>query len=185
MAAERPRKRISMRALKAISIMAGIAFALACSSPGARAQISNQATQITFDQPVRVPGQVLAPGTYWFTVVDSGTATDLNQVQIKNADGTKVIAQLETANAAQAQEGQDETVNGVHWPSGKVVLTFAEGTSGQPITLLDWYYPGREEGHRFVYAGRQERQIREQKQVTLTFNPGDKIEVGRSLASFE
>lgn len=174
-----------MRTPKTLSLVVGLALALALSALGANAQVTNQATQVTFQQSVRVPGRVLAPGTYWFTVIDAGPSSQLNEVQIKNADGTKVIDQVQTANDAVAQEGQTAKVNGVTWPSGKLVLVFAEGRSGEPITLLDWYYPGRTEGHRFVYTDREEKQIKEEQHKTLAFNPGEKIRIGRSLAAFQ
>jgi hypothetical protein len=174
-----------MRTPKFPSLVAGLALALAFSVSSANAQITNQATQVTFQQPVRVPGRVLTPGTYWFTVVDAGPNSQLNEVQIKNADGTKVIGQVQTANAAVAQEGQTAKVNGVPRPSGKVVLTFAEGRSGEPVTLLDWYYPGRTDGHRFVYTDQEEKQIKEKEHKTVAFSPGEKITIGKSLASFQ
>jgi hypothetical protein len=174
-----------MRPAKLFSLGAGLVLALAFCVAAARADVTNQATQITFEQPVRVPGHVLPAGTYWFTVDDTGPANDLNAVQIRNADGTKVMAQLQTANADQAQEGQDDIVNGVHWPNGKVVLTFVQGRPGQPMALLDWYYPGRTDGHRFVYSNKREKQMREEEHQTVEFNPGDKITIGRSLVTFD
>src|SRR5260370_8051195 len=44
----------------------------------------NQATKLTFSEPVEVPGQVLPAGTYWFTLADNDS--DRNIVQICNAD---------------------------------------------------------------------------------------------------
>ena len=93
-----------MRTPKTLSLVVGLALALALSALGANAQVTNQATQVTFQQSVRVPGRVLAPGTYWFTVIDAGPSSQLNEVQIKNADGTKVIDQVQTANDAVAQK---------------------------------------------------------------------------------
>ena len=171
--------------LRLLSSAAGLLLAVAFVFSMAKADVDNQATEITFQQPVRVPGQVLSPGTYWFTVLDSGATPSLNRIQIKNADGTKVIAQLDTANAGPAQEGQTVREKGATWPSGKVILTFAEGSKGEPISLVSWFYPGRTDGHRFVYSGREQKQIDEEQHKTLSFNPGDKITIGRSLAAFE
>ncbi|HWF39582.1 MAG TPA: hypothetical protein VG322_13740 [Candidatus Acidoferrales bacterium] len=171
--------------LRLLSSAAGLLLAVAFVFSAANAQVDNQATEVTFQQPVRVPGQVLPPGTYWFTVLNSGATAGLNRVQIKNADGTKVIALFDTATANHAQEGQYVREKGVTWPSGKVVLTFAEGRKGEPVTLLTWFYPGRTDGHRFVYSDRVQKQIDEEQHKTLAFNPGDKITIGRSLAAFE
>lgn len=174
-----------MRVSKLFTWVAGGAMALAFLVPAAKAAVSNQATEITFQQPVRVPGRVLSPGTYWFVVPDMGTNGGLNRVQIKNANGTKVMDQVLTENVDPAQEGQDVRVHGIHWPNGRVVLTFAEGRQGQPVTLLDWYYPGMSDGHRFVYSSQRRKQLSEETHKTLTFRPGDKITVGRSLVSFD
>jgi hypothetical protein len=79
---------------------------------------------------------VLPPGTYWFTVPTGGQSSGLNRVMVINADG-KPLAQMVTQESDLAQFGQrDVRANGV-WPSGKIVMTFAEGTNGQPATLLD------------------------------------------------
>ncbi len=40
----------------------------------------DNATKMTFSEPVEVPGQVLESGTYWFTLADS--ESDRNIVQI-------------------------------------------------------------------------------------------------------
>lgn len=178
-----------MRTPKYASYAAGMLVAVALFFSATHAQnVSNQATQITFEQPVRVPGQVLPPGTYWFTVLNSGSSSDLNRVQIKNADGTKVIAQLQTGSADHAQFGQtaiSKTNSDVHWPTGKVVLTFAEGGKNEPISLMEWFYPGRTDGHRFVYKDREEKEMSEAKHQTLAFNPGDKITIGKSQVAFQ
>jgi hypothetical protein len=173
-----------MSVQRLLSVFAGLALALAFSVPAANAQVSNQATEMTFQQPVRVPGRVLSPGTYWFLVEDSGPNGGMNRVQIKNANGTKVIDQILTENVDPAQEGQEVRANGVVWPNGRVVLTLAEGTKGQPITLLDWYYPGMSDGHRFVYSSQRTKQLSEETHNTLTFRPGDTITIGRSLVTF-
>ena len=36
--------------------------------PAARADQANQATKVTFNQAVQIPGRVLPAGTYWFTL---------------------------------------------------------------------------------------------------------------------
>ncbi len=47
--------------------------------PAIHAQtVSNQATQVIFNQPVRIPGHTLSAGTYWFTVDDNGPNAILN-----------------------------------------------------------------------------------------------------------
>ena len=65
------------------STVAGLALCLAFGLP-AFAQVSNQATQMTFTHPVEIPGKRLPAGTYWFTVLDSGPNGNPNEVQVKN-----------------------------------------------------------------------------------------------------
>lgn len=164
----------------------GVLLGVSMVAPPAKADVSNQAMEVTFQQPVRIPGQVLQPGTYWFTLpANAGVSSTLNNVEITNADGTKVIADLHTQLSDPAQFGQEVMVNGVKWPTGKAVVTIAEGASGQPATLLSWYYPGRTDGHQFVYSSRRQRQLDEEKHVTLSFRPGDAIAIGRDMAAFE
>ncbi len=168
------------------TVIALVACILLAGAVGAsRADVSNQATQMTFEQPVRIPGQVLPPGTYWFKALDSGGGSDPNRVQVMNADGSKAIAQLQTQTADHAPSGAETTANGVKWPTGKVVIVVAEGRKGEPVTLLSWYYPGRTDGHRFVYTDREQKQLDEETHHTLAFEPGDKVTIGRSLAAFQ
>ena len=168
-----------------VILIVGMLFAVAAWTVAAD-NISNQATQMTFEQSVRIPGHVLPAGTYWFKVLDSGsTGSDPNKVQVTNADGTKTIAELITQTADHAQFGQEAKQGDVHWPSGKVIITVAAGRSNEPVTLLTWYYPGRTDGHRFVYPDREQKQIDEEMHHTLSFNPGDKVTIGKSLAALE
>src|SRR5438270_14005428 len=58
----------------------------------AHADEGDQATEISFSQPIQIPGQVLPAGTYLFKLADSN---DLNVVQIFNSDRTHIYATLE------------------------------------------------------------------------------------------
>ena len=162
-----------------------LALLLMPSSAQAVGLISNQATEVTFQQPVRIPGMVLAAGTYWFTVPTGGQSSGLNRVMVSNADG-KPVAQMLTQTTDPAEFGQrDVHADGVVWPTGKVVMTFAEGTNGQPVTLLDWFYAGRTDGHRFVYSSNREAQLSEENHETVSFTPGNTISIGRSQGKLE
>jgi len=103
----------------------------------AHADESDQATTITFNQPIQIPGQVLAAGTYLFKLVDSNS--NQNIVQVFNADRTVLYATLQTI-ATERQE-----------PTGHTVVTLAKQGAGQPDALLKWFYPGRETGNEFLY----------------------------------
>jgi LPXTG-motif cell wall-anchored protein len=97
----------------------------------------NQATELTFNEPVEVPGHVLAAGTYWFTLLDNGG--DRNIVQIQNADKSKVVATILSIADYRLK------------PIGKTVINFEERPGDQPEAIQAWFYPGDNFGHEFVY----------------------------------
>ena len=110
--------------------------------PLARADEGDQATKLTFSQPVQIPGRVLPAGTYWFVLIDHGS--DLNVVQIFNSDRSKLVTTLLT-NVSERSKPTDNTT-----------ITLAERGSRQPEAIVDWFYPGRFNGHEFVYPTRHE-----------------------------
>jgi len=122
----------------------------------AHADESNQATTITFSQPIQIPGQILPAGTYSFKLLDSNS--DPNVVQIFNSDQTHLYATLQTV----ATERQD--------PTGDTAIALAEQGGGKPDALLKWFYPGRDTGHEFVYSGQQEKQLAQDTQQTIVAN---------------
>ena len=122
----------------------------------AHADESNQATTITFSQPIQIPGQILPAGTYSFKLLDSNS--DPSVVQIFNSDQTHLYATLQTV----ATERQD--------PTGDTAITLAEQGGGKPDALLKWFYPGRDTGHEFVYSGQQEKQLAQDTQQTIVAN---------------
>src|SRR6195256_5299436 len=77
-------------------LIAGLFLALICiAMPGTLlADEYNEATKLTFNEPVEVPGQVLAAGTYWFTLMN--TDADRNIVQVWNADRSQLMATIFT-----------------------------------------------------------------------------------------
>ena len=122
----------------------------------AHADESNQATTITFSQPIQIPGQILPAGTYSFKLLDSNS--DPNVIEIFNSDQTHLYATLQTI-AAERQE-----------PTGDTVITLAEQGGGKPDALLKWFYPGLDTGHEFVYSGQQEKQLAQDTQQTIVAN---------------
>jgi hypothetical protein len=122
----------------------------------AHADESDQATKITFSQPVQIPGQVLPAGTYLFKLEDSNSSQNL--VQIFNADRTVLYATLQTV-ATERRE-----------PTGYTVLTLAEQGTGQPDVLVKWFYPGRETGNEFVYSTEKEKDLGQDRQQTIGAN---------------
>jgi hypothetical protein len=122
----------------------------------AHADEADQATTITFSQPVQIPGHVLPAGTYLFKLANPDT--DRNTVQIFNADRTVLYATVQTI-PTERQE-----------PTGDTVVALAEEEGGQPNVLLKWFYPGNETGNEFVYPKQKENELAQDKQQTIVAN---------------
>jgi hypothetical protein len=120
-------------------LIAGLFLALICAAAPSRlmADEHDQATKLTFNEPIEIPGQVLSAGTYWFTLVN--TQADRNIVQILNADRSQVVATIFTVADYRFQ------------PTGKTVVNFEERPADQPEAIQAWFYPGETFGHEFVY----------------------------------
>ncbi len=123
----------------------------------AHADESDQATTITFGQPIQIPGQVLPAGSYLFKLADSNS--NQNIVQVFNADRTVLYATLQTI-ATERQEA-----------SGHTVVALAKQGAGQPDALLKWFYPGRETGNEFLYPTQKEKELAQDRQQTIVANP--------------
>jgi hypothetical protein len=131
------------------ALLAGFGVALTLFlAVAAHADEADQATKVTFSQPIAIPGQVLPAGSYLFKV---GT-DDLNIVRIYNADGTRLYATIATIATDRRQ------------PTGHTVLVLAEQSAGNPEALRKWFYPGDTTGHEFVYSNQQEQQIAQDRQ---------------------
>ncbi len=128
-------------------------FAFLVVLPSARADQSNQATQVTFSQPVQFPGRVLPAGTYWFILPRDTTEHFI--VRIFNSDRTMLIATLLTINAERAV------------PTDHTVFTLAERGSERPEAVVTWFYPGRTTGHEFLYPKQVEKELAKDKQDTV------------------
>ena len=136
-----------------VFVVFGLALASLLVFSNAQASDLDQATKLTFSQSVQIPGQVLPAGTYWFEVLTQ------NSVRVYNSDRSKLIATLLTNSAE------------VLTPSDKTTVTFADRGSMQPEAIVTWFYPGRLEGHQFVYSKQDQREI---AQATLhTVASGD------------
>jgi hypothetical protein len=121
--------------------------------PAARADQSNQATKVTFSQPVQIPGRVLPAGTYWFELPEDVYEHYL--VRIYSADRTVLYATLFAANSERAT-ATDRTVFGL-----------AERGSAQPQAIVTWFYPGETTGHQFLYPKQVEKELASVKLVNV------------------
>lgn len=129
-----------------------------------------EGTLMTFDQPVRIPGRILPPGSYRFTP-EAGIALTEVRVQITNVDRSKTIANLKMRTVSQYQLGAVEADS--DWKVGQLVVVMAEGRQGQPATLLNCYYVGKLSGLRFIYPSSVRLQLAGETHKVLVFNPSE------------
>jgi hypothetical protein len=145
-----------------LSIIAGfmIAFALIFEL-AAHADEANQSTKLTFSQPVQVPGRILPAGTYEFVLENS--LSNRNIVKIFNADGTELLANIQTIPTERTKETDGTSI------------TLAQGQDAQPAALLTWFYPGMETGHEFIYSKPVETQLSQDAKETLVDEHGSMV----------
>jgi len=148
---------------KALGILLGVALALAVLAPAARASVRDQATKITFNQPVQVPGTILPAGSHWFVLSD--VAADRDTVSIYSSDWSKVYATVSTEPVQRA------TWAGRASSDSKGEIVFVKGPSGQPDAVMEWFYPGRVAGHEFLYPSHEEKQLQQEAKLTLEITP--------------
>jgi hypothetical protein len=145
-----------MKKAAVVRNFATIAFLLAFLTvlPVVRADETNQATLFTFNQPVQIPGRVLPAGTYLFEIINN---FNHEIVRISNADRTNVIAVIQARPTRQ---------KGL---SGKAAIVLAERGTSQPDAIVAWTYPGRVEGHQFLYPKQLQEEVAKDKQDTFVF----------------
>jgi hypothetical protein len=146
---------------KALSIVSGIVLAFALMlAPRARADEANEATKLTFNQPMEIPGhKILAAGTYWFVNMDDGSAANHNLVQILNEDRSKRIAAIPTVAIQRADTTPRTEIN------------LAEPRGNRPKALVSWFYPDSTTGHEFVYYGYQEKVVTSEPELRVMAQP--------------
>jgi hypothetical protein len=144
----------AMKASKMWSIVCTFVVGTAMFLPIARATEANEEIIVMFNQPVEIPGQVLAAGTYKFVLV--GDPFNRSLVRIYSADGKKIYATLDTIATERLAPARD------------VTITFAERTSSKPEALLNWFYPGSTTGHQLTYPKSEEKELAlDQRQVVV------------------
>jgi hypothetical protein len=137
--------------------------------PAMRASEADQATKLTFDKAVQIPGRVLPAGTYWFVLLDTNNAPKI--VQIFNSDRSTLYATILTNNAERSKS------------TDSTALTFADRGSMQPETIVTWFYPGYTSGHEFVYSKREEQELAQVKHHTVMPMARDKHQAVAGLAA--
>jgi len=129
----------------------------------------DQATTMTFNEPIQIPDQVLPAGTYVLKLASRDS--DLNTVQIFNSDRTVVYGTFQTIPTDRRE------------PTGDTVIDLAKQGSGQPDALLKWFYPGDSTGHEFVYPKEKEKELAQDQQEAIvagehTMRSADRSEAG-------
>jgi hypothetical protein len=122
----------------------------------AHADEFDQATTITFSEPIQIPGRLLPAGTYLFELADHGA--EPNVVQVFSSDRTVLYGTCLT-NATERRE-----------PINDTTVTLAEPESGGPDVLVKWFWPGREIGNEFVYSKQTEKELAQDRQQTMAGN---------------
>jgi hypothetical protein len=145
-----------MTIIKSLSAFFALILAVAVFAPAARADESNQRTELKFSQPIEIPGKVLPPGTYWFVLLNS--SSNRNVVQIFNSSNSRRYATLDTVPTLRKDAGDTEVV-------------LAERHHSRPEALWKWYYPGSQTGHEFLYPTREENNLRRDAKQDLTGVP--------------
>lgn len=134
--------------MKGISLFAAscmVALVFAVFTPLAKADQWNQATKVTFNEAVEIPGTVLPAGSYWLTLMSDDPEN--NVVQVWGANRQHLIATILTVPDSRLHA------------TGKTVIRFEERSSNQPEALRAWFYPGDNYGHEFVYSESRAREI--------------------------
>jgi hypothetical protein len=119
---------------KVLSILC-LALATAILVPVLHADQANQATKVTFSQPVQIPGKILPAGSYWIQLARTG---DPDVVQIFS-EQHELIATLFTITRERPEQTEPAAV------------VLANPGDGKAQAIVAWFYPNRTEGHEFLY----------------------------------
>jgi hypothetical protein len=104
--------------------------------PSAIADQFDKETRFTCNEPVRVAGTVLQPGTYWFKLED--LATPRSVVVIRDEDRTHVVARV------------NAIANYRPKPEEHTTFDYWDTSSGKTLALRTWFYPGDKIGFEFA-----------------------------------
>jgi hypothetical protein len=136
-----------------IFITLGLALVSVIMLPTAHANVYDQASKLTFNQPVQIPGRVLPAGTYWFILANINSR---NTVQVYNSDRSTLYASILTVDAARLKI------------TDKTEMTLAERGAMQPDAIVTWFYPGDNSGHQFIYSMPEKQELARAKLQTIT-----------------
>ena len=134
-------------------ITLGLILAFLVMLPVAHADEWDQASRLTFNQSVQIPGRVLPAGTYWFVLAD--TTANRNIIQVFNSDRSTLYATVLAVTAERPH------------PTDNTTITFAQRESMPTNAIVTWFYPGHNLGHEFVYSKSEEQELARARHQTI------------------
>jgi hypothetical protein len=149
--------------MRLIKVVCSAAVLVACLTPGARADVWNKKTILTFSAPVQVPGTMLPSGTYVFKLAD--LTGNRHVVQIFDKDERHIYRTILAIPDSRLK------------PTDKPVVLFSERPAGSPQAVKAWFYPGESIGNEFVYPRNQAMRIaKETHQSVLSMDEPPKLD---------
>ena len=124
--------------MKHLSRLVLLGLAVALLAPVTKADPVYKRTEVTFTQPVEIPGQVLMPGTYVMKLLDP--YMDRNIVRFYNAQENHMYAMVFAV--------PDYRLT----PTDHTVITFEERAHNAPQAIKEWFPAGDNWGEEFVYG---------------------------------
>jgi hypothetical protein len=135
-----------------MSLILGLVLAAAIVLPVVHADEINQATKVTFNQPVQIPGKTLPAGSYLLQL--AGSPSDREIVQVFN-DRHELLTTLFAIPRQRSEAGEH------------TAFVFANKGQASPETVVAWFYPGSTEGHEFLYPKSERQQLGRVKTETV------------------
>lgn len=138
--------------IKKMSLILGLVLAAAIVLPIVHADEINQATKVTFSQPVQIPGKTLPAGTYLIQL--AGSDSDREIVQVFN-DQHEQLATLFTIRRQRPEAGD------------RAAFVLANRGQGTAEAIVAWFYPGNNDGHEFLYPKSERQELARAKTQTV------------------
>jgi len=128
-------------------LSAGLVLISAAFVPQAKAGESDHLTEVTFNQPVEIPGQVLGPGTYTLRLLDSSVPGGGYDYVVFADKADRHVYGIVAALPVY----YDNPFSWFARPPEHTIITFEERASDSPQAIKDWFFPGKVTGEEFVY----------------------------------
>jgi LPXTG-motif cell wall-anchored protein len=118
-------------------LLALTGLASACLAPALKADPVYKRTEVTFHEPVEIPGMVLGAGTYVIKLLDPYMDRDI--VRFYNEQENHMYAMVFAVRDYRLV------------PTDHTVITFEERASNAPQAIKEWFPAGDNWGEEFVY----------------------------------